>query len=242
MYKNYIFDLYGTLADIHTDEETLFFWKKMALYFSLKGVLYAPEELKERYHTFIRNETQTARKRFFPIRPDAIPEINIHSVFYNLYADRAHSPSDAEIRETALVFRMLSIKRLRLFSGVKEVLQSLKKNGHQAYLLSNAQALFTCPEIDLLGLTPYFDGILLSSDAGIKKPDPVFYQQLLEQFHLNTSESVMIGNDDIADCHGASGIGMDSIYIHTRQSPEQTRPLPDNCRKVKHIKEVLRIL
>ncbi len=39
---------------------------------------------------------------------------------------------------------------------------------------------FTAPEISLLGLTKYFDGILLSSDAGVKKPDPAFCEMLLE--------------------------------------------------------------
>ena len=29
-YKNYIFDLYGTLADIETDEQEMKLWKKMA--------------------------------------------------------------------------------------------------------------------------------------------------------------------------------------------------------------------
>ena len=28
MYQNYIFDLYGTLADIHTDEEQPLLWEK----------------------------------------------------------------------------------------------------------------------------------------------------------------------------------------------------------------------
>lgn len=30
MYRNYIFDLYGTLVDIHTDEEKEALWEEMA--------------------------------------------------------------------------------------------------------------------------------------------------------------------------------------------------------------------
>ena len=29
-YENYIFDLYGTLVDIHTDEEKTELWEKLA--------------------------------------------------------------------------------------------------------------------------------------------------------------------------------------------------------------------
>ena len=48
------------------------------------------------------------------------------------------------------------------------MLQRIKDAGKKIFLLSNAQVAFTAPEISLLGLTRYFDGILLSSDAGVK--------------------------------------------------------------------------
>ena len=34
MIQNYIFDLYGTLVDIHTDESMPALWKRMALFMS----------------------------------------------------------------------------------------------------------------------------------------------------------------------------------------------------------------
>lgn len=155
MYQNYIFDLYGTLVDIHTNEKKAYLWKKMSL-----------------------------------------------------------------------------------FPGVPEMLQRLKDAGKKVFLLSNAQALFTAPEISLLGLTKYFDGILLSSDAGVKKPDPAFFEMLLKQYHLNPSECLMTGNDDIADCHGAASAGIASCYVATRQSPKINGPLPENCEKIAAIAEL----
>ena len=118
------------------------------------------------------------------------------------------------------------------------MLQRLKDAGKKVFLLSNAQALFTAPEISLLGLTKYFDGILLSSDAGVKQPDPAFYEMLLKQYHLNPSECLMTGNDDIADCHGAASAGIASRYVATRQSPKINDPLPENCEKIAAIAEL----
>ena len=43
-YKNYVFDLYGTLVDIHTDEEEKQVWEKLALFYGYYGALYTPEE------------------------------------------------------------------------------------------------------------------------------------------------------------------------------------------------------
>lgn len=56
MYQNYIFDLYGTLVDIRTNERKPSLWKYMAQYMTLQGAAYTPAELKKklphlnRYH------------------------------------------------------------------------------------------------------------------------------------------------------------------------------------------------
>ena len=49
MYKNYIFDLYGTLVDINTDENKSELWDKLSLFYSLKGAKYDAKELKNLY-------------------------------------------------------------------------------------------------------------------------------------------------------------------------------------------------
>ena len=47
MYQNYIFDLYGTLIDMWTDEYMPTLWKQMAAFYSLKGAAYTAKELKD---------------------------------------------------------------------------------------------------------------------------------------------------------------------------------------------------
>ena len=203
MYQNYIFDLYGTLVDIHTNEKKAYLWKKMSLFFGMKGAAYEPKELRMAYETKIK-EQEAALK--MECRGSHVPEIDIADVFRQLFEDQAVSVTE-EIADLAKMFRAISIEELSLFPGVPEMLQRLKDAGKKVFLLSNAQALFTAPEISLLGLTKYFDGILLSSDAGVKKPDPAFYEMLLKQYHLDPAECLMTGNDDIADCHGAASAG-----------------------------------
>lgn len=239
MYQNYIFDLYGTLADIHTNEQKPYLWKKLSCLFSLKGAMYAPQELKNSYQRLL---SELEHQAFLQVTHSAhaicLPEINISILFSRLLADKGVTVTQQEIADIALFFRSISLEHLSLFDGVPELLQDLKSAGKKIYLLSNAQALFTRPELDLLGLTPWFDGILLSSEAGRQKPDPEFFQALLDRYSLKANESVMIGNDDIADCLGAFGAGMDSFYIRTPQSPIPMKPLPENCREITHIRQV----
>ena len=48
-YENYIFDLYGTLVDIHTDEEKTELWEILAQFYGYYGAVYTAEELKNAY-------------------------------------------------------------------------------------------------------------------------------------------------------------------------------------------------
>ena len=56
-YDNYIFDLYGTLVDIHTEENDPLVWKKLALFYGYYDADYSSEELKERYENIIVDNT-----------------------------------------------------------------------------------------------------------------------------------------------------------------------------------------
>ncbi len=71
----------------------------------------------------------------------------------------------------------------------------------------------------MLGLTPYFDGICISSDEECSKPDKCYFDILFERYGLKKSDSIMIGNDYLSDIGGAADYGIDSLYIHQSISP-----------------------
>ena len=58
MYKNFFFDLYGTLVDIRTDEQKPSLWRNLAEFYSLCGAPYTPEEIRERYLALCAQETE----------------------------------------------------------------------------------------------------------------------------------------------------------------------------------------
>lgn len=71
----------------------------------------------------------------------------------------------------------------------------------------------------MLGIIHLFDGIAISSEAGVSKPDPLFYQYLVEKYGADLSSAIMIGNDPRTDIEGALKVGIDSCYIRTESSP-----------------------
>ncbi len=238
MIENYIFDLYGTLVDIRTDETEAAFWRRMALLYSLQGAAYGADELRDAYREAVEEQIDRLSAASTSLPRDMI-EPNIRHVFRKLYTRKGLRPSAQSVKDTALFFRTLSLKHLGLYPKAKEVLATLRERGKGVYLLSNAQAAFTLPELDKLGLTELFDGIVLSSDAGVKKPSKAIFDRLLSMYPLSAQTCVMVGNDAEADMGGAASVGMPGRYIHTKQSPSPKAQLPVGCREIRSLRDLL---
>ena len=216
-YDAYLFDLYGTLVDIHTDESKPGFWKKVAAFYRENGADYVPEDLRETYLRLCDEETERLCR--LQSCTDWEVEIDLQPVFDALYRLRGIEASEKLVAETAWFFRQSATMHLRAYAGAHALLQSLRGRGKKVFLLSNAQALFTRPELAELGLDQCFDCIYISSDAGWHKPARQFIQCLLDQQGLDPKRCLMIGNDPIADVGVARSVGMDCLYLHSNQSP-----------------------
>lgn len=211
MYKNFIFDLYGTLVNIHTNEVKSLVWRKLALFYSYNGAIYKPNELKGSYLTKVKSKLQENHKTQYP-------DIKLSSVFRTLYEDKGVHADNHLVSYSLRLFRALSTEYICLYPGIKALLNELKARNKKIYMLSNGQREFTVPELKYLGIHDYFDGLYSSSDIEICKPDKAFFNYLIENEHLNKEESIFIGNDHICDVEGAKAASLDCLYIHSNQS------------------------
>ncbi len=216
MYDNYVFDLYGTLADIHTDENDKKLWITMRNYYDSLGSKYVWKELRERFRQIEMEETERMQRGMAESdREGILVEPDLTKVFQRMFQEKGVSCNRQMARQTAGFFRILSRRSIRLYDGVKETLRELRIRKKRLYVLSNAQSDFTRPELELLGIADCFDGILISSEEGCKKPCAAFFNILSERYGINPAKSLMIGNDEYSDISGAVCVGMDSLYIHT---------------------------
>ena len=243
-YDNYIFDFYGTLVDILTDEESQDLWRRMAEFYSCYGADYKPKILHEEYLMMVHDEENILRRK----KQCNDVEINLGRVFarlllespFNHYVSlsvcgrnvydlrrRAHSETIDEIAgsEWAIAvgnfFRILSRKHLRVYPHTSAVLRNLKRRGARVILFTNAQSLFTMPEIDASGLKRYFDAIYISSDYGLRKPAASFLQQLVKEQELETANTLLIGNEVDTDIRCALSEGMDAVLLHGSHEDEK---------------------
>ena len=232
-YKAYFFDLYGTLVDIHTDEESLHHMVNTADWYSRHGAPYAPKAVREEYLLADREDRERVKKQWkTQNKVCKYPESDIGNVFRKLYEMKGVSPTAKLIEETAWEFRKSSTTHLRLYAGAKELLAALREQGSKVYLLSNAQALFTMPELRLLGIADLFDDIHISSQIGAMKPDPLFYGYALKKHSLDPADCLMVGNDLRCDILGAANAGMDGYYIYSKLSPKDDWELLEKNRSL----------
>ena len=190
-----LFDLYGTLIDIYTEESNITFWKKFARR-TIKYKRYDADSLKNKYLLFC-DKYQKEKE-----------EIDILDIFKEIF--------DVDLLTSykiANIFRRLSRMYVKLYPGVKNLLLELKKIGIRIYVLSNAQTAFTIPELKRLGIFHLFNGIAISSEFGLKNPNTLFYQKEINGFGLDYQNLIIIGNDYECDIIPALKLGLKTIFI-----------------------------
>ena len=213
-YTDLVFDLYGTLLDIHTEENDLV-WEKTALYFGYYGAHYTGEALKAAFTAAMAAREAGAGQSY-----ECFPDIPFEQVMAELFrAGGITEHADVLGVNAAQLFRIASTEYLRLYPGVPEALAALRARGFRLWLLSNAQQVFTAYELRSLGLGGQLDGIYLSSDYGCRKPDGRFFRALLEERRLDAGRCLMIGNDRETDIAGARAAGLATLYMHTNLTP-----------------------
>ena len=207
-FDNYIFDLYGTLIDIHTDEYCDETWAEWIAFLDGKGIRH-PELASFRDDFFRTDKEHRLRSSVYEY-----PEIDILKVYDELFTRYGNRKiSDAELFEISYRVREASRDYCRLFDGVPAFLQKLRAMDKKVYILSNAQRSYTLYEITHFKLDQMVDDFLISSDYGCMKPDKSFYNAIVRKHSLDRSRSVMLGDSNENDYRGAISAGLNAIWL-----------------------------
>jgi putative hydrolase of the HAD superfamily len=212
MKKGIFFDLYGTLIDILTDEVDPWVYSTLSRYLSYRDIKIAPKELKKTYFEDVQSQLKQSNETY--------PEVDVYKIFSNMmhrYGNKTYSKS--AIVDTAVLFRSLTMRRFEVFQGVYEVLASLLEK-YELALISDAQWVFTEPEMAMLGLTRFFKFWILSSRFGFKKPDGRLFNMAMKKLMINPEDSVYIGDHPQKDLVGAKKAGMKFILFRSEFKPD----------------------
>jgi len=99
-----------------------------------------------------------------------------------------------------------------LFDDVLPTLKTLKEQGFILGLLTNLDKDMT-PICRELGLEPYINFTVTSTEVGADKPKPPIFQAALQHAEVNPPEAVHVGDQYKLDVIGARGVGITPILI-----------------------------
>ena len=219
--KGIIFDLYGTLIDIETDESMEEIYRAIAHYLTYHGINLHRWGVRERYYQIMTQQREA--------RAEEHPEIDVEAIWNTLLKQEGMDTAPMRrrlARVLAQIYRAISRKRLQLYPEVKRTLDELRPR-HRLALVSDAQPCFALPEMRAVGLTGYFDPIVISARHGFRKPDRRLIEKALALMKLTPAEVLCVGNDMFRDIHGAQVLGIRSIFVDSNQGAKSyvdTRP------------------
>jgi len=163
--------------------------------------------------------------------PDFI-EVTSANVLKTLLAEAGYPSLPDETIRTALKTKFaITQQRWKLEEDAISTLDALKDQGMRLGLVSNAgdaQDVHTL--IDRHHLRPYFEQVIVSALAGVRKPNPRIFKLALDKFNVGPENAVMVGDTLGADILGAKNAGIASVWIMRRAYRSDNRAHEDTIR------------
>ena len=100
-----------------------------------------------------------------------------------------------------------------LVEGAFALLEYLSEKGYTLHILSNGFKEVTYRKCELSGIQNYFKTITSADELNVRKPQPEIYEYALKKANAKKEESIMIGDDWIADVEGALSFGIDAVFF-----------------------------
>ncbi|MEX8549230.1 MAG: HAD family hydrolase [Mucilaginibacter sp.] len=95
--------------------------------------------------------------------------------------------------------------------GTVEIFKKLKATGkYKFYALTNWSAELFPIALREFNFLNWFDGIVVSGDEGIRKPEAAFFQILFDRYQVNPADAVFI-DDNLRNVEAARKLGIESI-------------------------------
>ncbi len=201
-----LFDLYGTLIDIHTREDQPEVWDRLARFLRYRGLRADADALR---HGFFRSAQRIQEES-----AERHPEVDNLGIFRSLLRELSYDGPDAFAEEVTQLFRTLSMVHFSLFPDTLHTLESLQQQRFRLGLVSDAQRVFLDPEITMTGLRSFLDVIVISSDHGFHKPDHRLFEAAVAELGLPRERVLYVGDNIPRDVCGAKAAGLKSVLVN----------------------------
>lgn len=121
--------------------------------------------------------------------------------------------NDPDLAEKlGLEYIRLSPLKVNLFPQAVNLLEYLYPK-YRLHIITNGFQEVQDIKIAAADLGKYFETVITSEEAGVKKPAPEIFRYALKKAGAGPEESLMIGDDYEVDVLGAKNVGMDQVLF-----------------------------
>ena len=146
-----------------------------------------------------------------------------------------YSLSDDTLLDIADLYVKYLSTQTHLLDGAIEVLDYLKPN-YKLHIITNGFHDVQEAKLKNSNLNHYFDVVMDSEVAGVKKPNSIIFEKALNKANVSKVNSIMIGDNYEADVLGALNSGIDAICFNYHNEF-----LPPEIKTISKLKELINI-
>lgn len=125
-----------------------------------------------------------------------------------------------------------------LVDGTFELLEYLASKHYKMHILSNGFQEVTHRKCELSGIQNYFETITSADEINIRKPRLEIFEFALRKANASKKESIMIGDDWIADIEGATAFGMKAVFYDVFNDDFKAKEV-NVIKKLSELKDIL---
>ena len=129
--------------------------------------------------------------------------------------------SDDEFSELADVYRNERSDRAAAIDGWLEVLAAARAHGPIGLITNFSDGPMQRDKIRGAGLEGQFDGVYISGEVGVWKPEPGIFEHAAKDLGVDPRDCVHIGNNVQSDVEGALAAGMRAVLV---EEDDRARP------------------
>jgi len=131
-----------------------------------------------------------------------------------------------EFVELNQVYRDERSDRAAAIAGWSDVLSAARAHGPIGLITNFNDGPMQREKIRGAGLEGQFDGVYISGEVGVWKPEPGIFEHAARDLGVDASDCVHIGNNIQSDVEGALAAGMRAVLVEEDDRP---RPSGLNC-------------
>jgi HAD superfamily hydrolase (TIGR01549 family) len=136
----------------------------------------------------------------------------------------AVTPEDSRVKYALNVFFQKYLESLKLRPYAEKLIRRIKEHCKLGLVSNFTYAPLIYASLRKLGISQYFDAVLVSHENGWRKPHRQIFQDALRKLRVKAEEAVFIGDSPLEDIKGAQEAGIKTVFV-----PSQFYSLNDLC-------------